>query len=107
MEDPRMHADDTKRGGAQTRAIVAEEYRGPRSALRALFELAEDSTVALDAYIGLGRVLVARRGDEFVGHLQVVPADESGHAELKSMAVREADQGQGIGSVLVDALIEL
>src|SRR3954469_25463518 len=39
-------------------AVRIEEHAGPRSALRALFELAEDSSAALDAYIDAGRVLV-------------------------------------------------
>ena len=36
-----------------------ERHTGPRSELRALFELAEDSAAELDGYIDAGEVLVA------------------------------------------------
>src|SRR4051812_4205439 len=61
---------------------------GDRGSLRRLFALAEDSSAALDGYVGLGRVLVARQGDEAVGHLQLVETDRVGCTELKNMAVR-------------------
>jgi hypothetical protein len=38
------------------------DYEGPRSRLRASFELAEDSAQALDSYLDDGRVLVIRDG---------------------------------------------
>ena len=80
---------------------MVTEYSGPRAELRPLFELAEDSTAELDSYIDAGRVLVARSGDEIVGHLQLI------ECELKNMAVLPEHQGQGIGRTLVDAAIEL
>jgi len=42
---------------------VIAEHTGPRADLRHLFELAEDSSRELDAYIDAGRVLVARDDD--------------------------------------------
>jgi predicted N-acetyltransferase YhbS len=75
----------------------------PRSDLRWLFELAEDSADQLDAYIDLGRVLVAQDGSAVVGHLQIVPGDSPLMLEIKSMAVAEERHGQGIGRRLVDA----
>jgi len=75
----------------------------PRSDLRWLFELAEDSAEQLNAYIDLGRVLVAREGPTVVGHLQLISGDGPLVLEVKSMAVAEDRQGQGIGRTLVDA----
>ena len=72
-----------------------------------MFELAEDSAVQLDSYLGSGRVLVARSGGAVVGHLQLVETDRSGEIELKNMAVREDLQGRGVGGQLVRAAIEL
>jgi hypothetical protein len=48
--------------------VRIEPYAGPRSDLRSLFELAEDSPTELDSYLHAGRVLVARSGP--VGNLR-------------------------------------
>ena len=82
-------------------------YAGPREALRSLFEMAEDSPAQLDSYLGAGRVLVARSGDEVVGHLQLVDGGRGGAVEIRNMAVREGWQGRGIGARLVRAAIDL
>jgi GNAT superfamily N-acetyltransferase len=87
-------------------AIHIDWYAGPRSALRALFELAEDSQVQLDSYIELGRVLLARDGPEIVGHLQLVPTSNDRDIELKSMAVIPERRGGGVGRSLIEAAIE-
>jgi ribosomal protein S18 acetylase RimI-like enzyme len=87
--------------------VRVEPYTGSRSSLRPLFELAEDSPAQLDTYLTAGRVLLARRGAEVVGHLQLVETDRPGEVELKNMAVREDLQGQGIGAQLVRAAVEL
>jgi predicted N-acetyltransferase YhbS len=84
-----------------------EEHAGPRSELRRLFELAEDSAAELDAYIDAGRVLVARDGDEVIGHLQLTDTDRPDVAEVKNMAVSEARQGRGVGRRLMQAALEL
>jgi GNAT superfamily N-acetyltransferase len=87
--------------------VRIEEYAGPRSILRPLFELAEDSPAQLDAYLMAGRVLVGRSADEVIGHLQLVDTDRTGVVEIKSMAVRAGHQGRGIGARLVAAAIDL
>jgi GNAT superfamily N-acetyltransferase len=90
--------------------IRVELYSGPRSALRSLFELAEDSAAQLDSYLDAGRVLVARvhtGGDDVIGHLQVVDTDRAGVVEIKNMGVRPDRQGQGVGARLVSAAIDL
>jgi GNAT superfamily N-acetyltransferase len=87
--------------------VRVEPYRGSRTRLRHLFELAEDSPVQLDEYLNAGRVLVALRGADVVGHLQLVESERPGEVELKNMAVREDLQGRGIGALLVRAAVEL
>jgi GNAT superfamily N-acetyltransferase len=87
--------------------VRIQEHAGPRSELRWLFELAEDSAAELDAYIDEGRVLVARDGDEVVGHLQLTDTDRTDVAEVKNMAVSPARQGQGVGRALMAAALEL
>ncbi len=82
-------------------------YDGQREELRPSFLLAEDSESELASYINKGRVLVARHGDEIVGHLQLIETDEHGVVELKSMAVRADLQRQGIGAQLIAAACEL
>src|SRR3954466_14328222 len=98
---------------APTRPLTIGWHTGDRAALRPLFELAEDSPTELDGYLDRGRVLLARVGGEPVGHLQLVEAEpgaaaglenaELKNAELKNMAVREDQQGRGIGRRLVRA----
>jgi ribosomal protein S18 acetylase RimI-like enzyme len=88
-------------------SVRVERYTGPRSVLRPLFELAEDSPGQLDSYLHAGRVLVARSAGEIVGHLQLVDTGRPGVAEIKNMAVRPADQGRGLGGRLVSAALDL
>ena len=87
--------------------VRVEEHTGPRSALRALFELAEDSERALDEYIDAGRVLVAVEGGRIVGHLQLTDADVPAALEIKNMAVAASRQGRGIGRALIGAAVAL
>lgn len=84
-----------------------ENYDANRSALLEFFALADDSRAQIASYIGRGEVLVARDGGEIVGHLQIVEAGDAHVFELKSMAVSEPRQGQGIGRQLVEAAIAL
>lgn len=82
--------------------VRIEWFDGDRQALRGLFEEAEDSAVQLDAYLGQGRVLVARDADRPVGHLQLVETSRAGEIELKSMAVAAELRGTGLGTRLVE-----
>jgi GNAT superfamily N-acetyltransferase len=84
-----------------------EQHAGPRAELRSLFELAEDSAAQLDSYIDTGRVLVARDGLRFLGHLQLIETADPAEAEVKNMAVLESRQRQGIGRALMEAAIAL
>jgi GNAT superfamily N-acetyltransferase len=85
--------------------MLIRRYEGDREALRALFRLADDSEPQIEAYLGVGEVLVADDGGQIVGHLQLV-ATEKWAFELKSMAVIENRQGTGIGRALVEAAIQ-
>lgn len=82
-------------------------YDGPREPIRPLFELAEDSPTQLDSYLADGQVLVARRGTDVVGHLQLLESSEADTFEIKNMAVRPDVQRSGVGSRLVRRAIEL
>jgi ribosomal protein S18 acetylase RimI-like enzyme len=93
--------------GADVEGIRVELHSGPRAALRPLFELAEDSAEALDAYIDAGRVVVAVDDDAVVGHLQITDTDHAGEAEVKNMAVAPSLQGRGLGRALMAAAIDL
>ena len=75
-------------------------HAGDRAQLRSLFELADDSPQQLDAYIDQGRVLVAVDDEAVVGHLQLI------EDELRSMAVVEDRQGEGIGRALIARAVE-
>jgi ribosomal protein S18 acetylase RimI-like enzyme len=86
--------------------IGVEEHTGPRDSVRPLFELAEDSAPALDAYIDAGRLLVARDGDRVVvGHLQLTDGMSAAEAEVKNMAVDPAHRRRGVGRALMDGAI--
>ena len=77
-------------------------HAGPRSPLRELFELADDSPDQIDSYIDLGTGAgCARRGREIVGHLQLVPGTQPDVARIKSLAVHPMFRRRGIGSRLV------
>jgi ribosomal protein S18 acetylase RimI-like enzyme len=83
------------------------EHAGPRSDLRALFALAEDSEQELASYIDAGRVLVALEGDTIVGHLQLTDTGDPSEAEVKNTAVDPAHQRRGIGRALIEGAIDL
>ena len=91
------------RPGAEA-PVRVEWYDGDRDALRPLFAEAEDSAEQLDSYIDDGRVLVAWRDWDPVGHLQLVTTS-NGTVELKNMAVVHHLRGTGIGRTLVDAAL--
>jgi GNAT superfamily N-acetyltransferase len=87
--------------------VHVEIFEGDRARLRPLFELADDSAALLDAYVDEGRVLVARDGDEVIGHLQLVATDDGDVVEIKNMAVLPAHQGSGVGRALVEHALDL
>jgi GNAT superfamily N-acetyltransferase len=84
--------------------LTIEPFRGSRSELLPLFARADDSATEVNSYIELGEVLVARRAELIVGHLQLIP--DGFDYEIKSLAVIEKQQGLGIGTALVRAALE-
>jgi GNAT superfamily N-acetyltransferase len=80
-------------------------HTGAREDLRHLFALAEDSPQRLDAYLHLGRVLVATLDGSIVGHLQIVESSTADEVELRSLAVVEERRRRGIGRALVERAV--
>ena len=87
--------------------IGIAEHAGSREELRHLFALADDSPAQIESYLRDGRILVARRGNGIIAHLQLVDTDEAAVAEIKNMAVLADEQGRGVGARLVGAALEL
>lgn len=85
--------------------LTVEWYDGDREALRQSFAEAEDSTEQLDSYLKLGRVLVACRGPELLGHLQLILYNDH-EAEIKNMAVVASSRRSGVGRRLIDAALD-
>src|SRR3954471_3199305 len=80
-------------------------HTGERSGLRSLFALAEDSPRRLEASIDRGRVLVATEERRIVAYLQLVKCSTTDEMELRSMAVAEDRQREGLGRALVERAI--
>ncbi|TCC47004.1 GNAT family N-acetyltransferase [Kribbella pittospori] len=84
--------------------MFVHRYDGDRDPLRPLFREADDSEQQINTYLNLGTVLVAEDDGEIIGHLQLIPDNDT--AELKSMAVAESRRGAGVGRALVRAALE-
>lgn len=80
-------------------------YTAERVRLRSLFALAEDSPQRLEASMDQGRVLVATDDGQIVSHLQLVESDVEHEVELRSIAVIDQHQRQGIGRALIERAI--
>jgi GNAT superfamily N-acetyltransferase len=85
--------------------LTIEWFQGSREALAGFFALADDSAAPVSRYRDIGRVLVARDGSTIVGHLQLVAGERDEEAEVKSLAVREDRQGQGVGRMLMNQAV--
>jgi GNAT superfamily N-acetyltransferase len=84
--------------------LTIELFDGPRSQIRALFDLADDSPVEIHRYIEAGEVLIARHGAEVVGHIQIIY--HGLQWEIRSIAVAERQQRRRIGTALVRSVLE-
>lgn len=87
--------------------VSVSAFDGSRTALRFLFELAEDSALQLDSYIDMGEMLVALDGAQVIGHVQITAPGTDGELEIKNMAVIPSQQRRGIGRQLVAAALDL
>lgn len=92
--------------------VVVSVPPGPaRDRYLPLLRLADDSADAIRGYYQTGWLygLVDRtgRGDERspLGHILVVRAESASVAELKSVAIAESRQGQGLGRYLVTQVL--
>ena len=84
--------------------IVVEPFPGSREELLPLFSEADDSRAEIARYIELGEVLVARRADRIVGHVQMIA--NGSDWEIRSVAVLAGERGRGIGKSLLRTAIE-
>ena len=89
----------------QRNPMHIDHYDDDRNLLLPLFALADDSQAQIAAYITRGEVLVAHDGDLLVGHLQILETEDASVFELKTMAVTEKRQREGIRQHLVRAAI--
>src|SRR5437764_114707 len=87
--------------------VTIEWFEGDRAALADLFALADDSPGQVSGYRDLGRALVARDGTTIIGHLQLIDGERADEAEVKSIAVREDRQGQGLGRMLLERAVAI
>jgi ribosomal protein S18 acetylase RimI-like enzyme len=88
-------------------AISIEGFAGDRRAvLLDLFREADDSESAIENYIDLGEVVIAREVDLVVGHVQFGPTEDPGASEIKSVAVLESHRRHGIGRALVQTALD-
>jgi GNAT superfamily N-acetyltransferase len=85
---------------ADAHAVRIALHHGPRHELWPLFELADDSALAIRGYVDLGLVHVASIGGVAIGHAQIVPHDVRVW-ELKSLAVLAPYRERGVGAGLV------
>ena len=85
-------------------ATTLEPHRGSREELLPLFAQADDSPAAIQSYIDRGEVLIMRRGQRIIGHVQLISDVEKW--EIRSIAVMEAEQGRGVGGALIKAALE-
>lgn len=81
-------------------ALRIELHHGSRHELWPLFELADDSALAIRRYLDLGLVHVASLGGVAIGHAQIVPHDVRVW-ELRSLAVLGPYRARGVGTGLV------
>ena len=86
--------------------ITVKLHLSDRGPLSPLFHLADDSESQVSKYLPLGEVLVARDDDLLVGHVQLLETGMTGEREIRSLAVREDRQREGIGARLVQAAVD-
>ncbi|MEO1655192.1 MAG: GNAT family N-acetyltransferase, partial [Bacteroidota bacterium] len=66
----------------------------------ALLELADPSRKMIDAYLGDSWIYLLSRGEEILAVMVIYPLDEQ-KAEIKNIAITKAEQGKGLGKILL------
>lgn len=90
--------------GKPEERVWCAPFQRDRRELLPLLKLADDSEEQVRSYLYLGEVIVAAEFGRVLGHALVVRTDASGVFELRSIAVLESRQRQGIGGMLVRAV---
>ena len=85
--------------------ISCVPFRRDRRELLPLFRLADDSERQIQSYLYRGEILVAAESGQALGHALIVQLETEGDFELKSIAVLDSRQGQGIGGMLLKATV--
>ena len=85
--------------------IWCAPFRRDRRELMPLFRLADDSEQQISSYLYRGELLFAAESGKALGHVLIIEQEADHVLELKSIAVLEARQGQGIGGMLMRAAV--
>jgi len=88
--------------GAETIAgrVWCAPFRRDRRELLRLFKLADDSEQQIANYLHQGEIIFAAQRGRLLGYAQVIDGKGESVLELKSIAVDESFQRQGIGAKL-------
>ena len=89
---------------ANTDRIWCAPFNRDRRELLPLFKLADDSEQQIQSYLYRGEVLFAAEAGLVLGQALIIEDNAQDVFELKSIAVLESRQGQGIGSLLMRAV---
>jgi len=93
--------------GAETIAgrVWCAPFRRDRRELLRLFKLADDSEQQIANYLHQGEIIFAAQRGRLLGYAQVIDGKGESVLELKSIAVDESFQRQGIGAKLIRAVV--
>src|SRR3954447_11415082 len=80
-------------------------FRRDRRELLRLFKLADDSEQQIAGYLHEGEIIFAAQSGRLLGYVQIVDGKGTSVLELKSIAVEESFQRQGIGAKLIRAAV--
>ncbi|VDG31105.1 hypothetical protein [Lactobacillus plantarum] [Lactiplantibacillus mudanjiangensis] len=89
-----------------TTLTLRRDQTTDRRDLLDLFLIGDDDEQKVQAYLQTGELYVAKDDQKIVGLALVIPGETITSGELKNIAVLPAYQGQGIGSQLLDCVVE-
>ena len=88
-----------------TGRVWCAQFRRDRRELMPLFKLADDSEQEILSYLFRGEVFIASEAGRVVGEALIIEGAKQDFFELRSFAIDEARQRQGIGSMLLRAVV--